>query len=163
MVCSNGLVVGDIVGKESIRHVNVNRDSVTGAIEHLFTQKDNVKARIDVMKSIPFDVGLAGHLVNEAVKLRVGADVIEENPTALDWIRRHYAVRVRRSADADTNFWSLYNVLQENLQLKFSYYDADSKPRVYKQVRNASVSFKFSEGLDDLFTNNIPELIKLAA
>lgn len=107
MVCSNGLIAGDVHNDLRIRHSgNVVDDVIEGSYRVL----DNIEAasqRIETYKSITLSPGEQSALADAAVQLRWG----DSAPI----YGSHQLLRARRYEDQQNDLWTTFNRLQENL------------------------------------------------
>lgn len=106
MVCSNGLIAGDVVNDVRVRH---SGNVVTDVIEGSFTVLENLKQleqRIDAYKAI------------ELAPLE--QQLFAENALQLRWdgappVKANQVVQPRRWEDKKTDLWTTFNRVQENL------------------------------------------------
>ena len=106
MVCSNGLIAGDINTDVRVRHSgNVVGDVIEGSFEVLHNLQE-IERRKESYKSIELLPKEQLILAEEAVKLRWGEE------SAIDPRRLLYASRV---ADMPNTLWNTFNRVQENL------------------------------------------------
>ncbi len=106
MVCSNGLIAGDICNDIRVRHSGNVIDDV---IEGSFRVLDNVEeigSRIETYKSIELKPQEATVFANAALALRWD----EKAPVEADRI-----LRARRWADNKSDLWTTFNRVQENM------------------------------------------------
>ena len=107
LVCSNGLIAGDVQNDIRIRHSgNVVDDVIEGSYRVL----DNIEAasqRIETYKSITLSPGEQSALADAAVQLRWG----DSAPI----YGSHQLLRARRYEDQQNDLWTTFNRLQENL------------------------------------------------
>ena len=114
MVCSNGLIAGDICDDIRIRHSgNVVQDVIEGSFRVL----DNIKMvgeRVDAYKSIELTRSEQLLLAEAATDVRWGSDPETGNSLApihnVDQI-----IQPRRWEDKKRDLWTTFNVIQENV------------------------------------------------
>lgn len=107
MVCSNGLIAGDVQNDIRIRHSGSVVDDV---IEGSYRVLDNLEAagqRIETYKSITLSPGEQEALATSAMQLRWGDDA--------PIYGSHQLLRARRYEDQKNDLWTSFNRLQENL------------------------------------------------
>jgi hypothetical protein len=106
MVCSNGLIAGDICNDIRVRHSGNVIDDV---IEGSFRVLDNVEeigSRIETYKAIELKPEEQSLFANAALQLRWD----EKAPVEADRI-----LRARRWQDNKTDLWTTFNRVQENM------------------------------------------------
>jgi len=106
MVCSNGLIAGDICNDIRVRHSGNVIDDV---IEGSFRVLDNVEeigSRIETYKAIELKPQEQALFANAALQLRWE----DKAPVEADRI-----LRARRFADNKTDLWTTFNRVQENM------------------------------------------------
>lgn len=114
MVCSNGLIAGDICNDVRVRHTGRVIEDV---IEGSFTVLDNLKAigeRVETYKGITLANEEQLAFADAAVELRWGSD--EATSTSLAPINNaSQIIRPMRSADRGNDLWTVFNRAQEHL------------------------------------------------
>ena len=106
-VCSNGLIAGDVCNDVRVRH---SGNVVDNVIEGSYTVLDNLReitSRIDDYRGTQLTPQQQLAFANAALALRYDEG---EAP-----IQAEQLVRPRRSADANRDLWSTFNVAQEHL------------------------------------------------
>lgn len=115
MVCSNGLIAGDICDDIRIRH---SGNIVDDVIEGSFRVLDNVKAvteRIDTYKATVLDVREQAAFCAAAAELKWGSD---DNGNSLAPVTGDSVLRLageNRWEDRGGDAWRVFNRVQENL------------------------------------------------
>lgn len=108
LVCSNGLIAGDITNDVKVNH---SGDVQSKVIEGAYRVLDNLKqaeARIDVYKGIELNNSEIEAFSNAAVQLRWPA---ENGPT----VYGYNVAKPNRIEDTGNDLWSVFNVTQENI------------------------------------------------
>lgn len=107
MVCSNGLIAGDVQNDIRIRHSgNVVDDVIEGSYRVL----DNIEIasqRIETYKSISLTPAEQEALATSAMHVRWGEDA--------PIYGSHQLIRARRYEDQKNDLWTTFNRVQENL------------------------------------------------
>lgn len=114
MVCSNGLIAGDICDDIRIRHSgNVVQDVIEGSFRVL----DNIKRvgeRVEGYRAISLSRPEQLLLAEAAAEIRWGSD--PETGNSLAPIHSFdQLTRPRRREDTKTDLWTTFNVIQENV------------------------------------------------
>jgi hypothetical protein len=107
MVCSNGLISGNVVNDVKVRHAGNIVDNV---IEGSYRVLENIEAleeRIDLYKSIQLEHPQQLALTKAATQLRWGDNAPEMVAESLNY--------ARRAEDASASLWATFNRAQENL------------------------------------------------
>lgn len=114
MVCSNGLIAGDICDDIRIRHSgNVVEDVIEGSFRVL----DNLKLvgeRVEEYKAIQLSQPEQTLLANAAAELRWGSDPETGNSLAPIY-SSDQMLRPRRHDDRKDDLWTVFNRIQENV------------------------------------------------
>ena len=112
-VCSNGLIAGDVCEDIRVRHSgNVVDDVLEGCIKVV----DNLgmaQDRIDTYRGTALTGAERYLLAESSAELRWGRD--ETGDLNMPITSVHDLLVPRRSADARSDLWSTFNVIQENL------------------------------------------------
>jgi hypothetical protein len=111
VVCSNGLIAGNIADDIRIRHSgNVVGDVIEGSYRVLDNLKE-IESRVDTYKAINLDVREQLALANAAIDLRWDRDEVSQKaPVQADSL-----LAVHRWDDRKADLWTTFNVIQENL------------------------------------------------
>ena len=108
LVCSNGLMVGNITFKTPrIRHVGYSVAKVQTALEYMQNHAGLVSNHVTAMQQTKLDDSAILQLAQDAIKLRGLADTTQVDLKQLVTVRRH--------ADLDNSLWNVYNRIQESL------------------------------------------------
>lgn len=115
LVCSNGLVVSDATVGMTKRHMG-DLKSIMEEAENVLSQGGKVIKQVVAMKAIKLTEAQRIHLAEEALRLRY----LEENratgkPAVNTTILPPQLLEPRRAADAGTDLWRTFNVIQENI------------------------------------------------
>lgn len=114
LVCSNGMVAGDICEDIRIRHSgNVVQDVIEGSFRVL----DNLKLvgeHVEQYKGIQVSAPEQLLLANAAVEIRWGSDPETGNSLAPIY-RNDQLLNVHRREDRGSDLWSIFNRIQENV------------------------------------------------
>ena len=106
LVCSNGLIAGDVCNDIRVRHSgNVVDDVIEGAVRVL-DNVEEIAGRIDTYKSITLAPQEQQVFANAALQLRWD----DKAPVEADQV-----LRTRRWADNKGDLWTVFNRVQENL------------------------------------------------
>lgn len=111
LVCSNGLIAGNIQDDIRIRH---SGNIVDDVIEGSFRVLDNIKEvadRVDTYKGVNLNQAEAYAFANAAIDLRWDRD--EESKQAP--VEPSSLLVTRRLADTKTDLWTVFNRVQENI------------------------------------------------
>lgn len=111
LVCSNGLIAGDICDDVRVRHTGNVIDNV---IEGSYRVLDNIEfanERIDTYKNLQLTKSEQLAFANAAIDLRWDRDAVTNQAP----VQAHNLLSVHRSADLNNDAWSVLNVVQENL------------------------------------------------
>lgn len=111
LVCSNGLIAGDITNDIRVTH---SGDVQGRVIEGAYRVLDNLKQageRIDIYKGIDLSVDEMYAFTSAASQLRWPDAATENGPK----VRTTDLLQARRSEDVGTDLWSVFNIVQENI------------------------------------------------
>lgn len=106
MVCSNGLVVGEDIYSTRFIHRNISFEAVNTAAINLAQMVPMIGEQVERMKERTLTLGEKSNFFTEAAQLRF--DTTKSPIAAL-------VGSPRRSEDANSSLWSVYNRAQENL------------------------------------------------
>jgi hypothetical protein len=122
VVCSNGLVVGEIFDKERIIHrVGDTFDrKITSLPQRIVALIDNIIARSEELQE------LTAHTLTEEQMIEVTASITMSRKAKKAAIEDIVFQVSRRADDYDNNVWSLFNIINENLR-KYSTRNAYTK------------------------------------
>lgn len=113
MVCSNGLIAGDICDDIRIRHTgNVVQDVIEGSFRVL----DNIKQvaeHVEAYRSIELTRPEQLLLANAAAEVRWGSD--DKGNSLAPIFRSDQLLGAHRVEDRKPDLWTTFNVIQENL------------------------------------------------
>jgi len=106
MVCSNGLIAGDVHNDVRVRHTgNVVNDVIEGSFEVL-QNLQQVTGSIDAMRAVELTDAEQRLLAAGAIELRWG----DESP-----VKPQQLITPRRYEDNKSDLWTTFNRIQENL------------------------------------------------
>ena len=106
MVCSNGLIAGDVHNDVRVRHTgNVVNDVIEGSFEVL-QNLQQVTGSIDAMRAVDLTEAEQRLLATSAIELRWG----DQSP-----IKPQQLIVPRRYEDNKSDLWTTFNRIQENL------------------------------------------------
>jgi hypothetical protein len=106
MVCSNGLIAGDVHNDVRVRHTgNVVNDVIEGSFEVL-QNLQQVTGSIDAMRAVDLTDAEQRLLAAGAIELRWG----DESP-----VKPQQLITPRRYEDNKSDLWTTFNRIQENL------------------------------------------------
>jgi hypothetical protein len=108
LVCSNGLVVGDTIAKESALHVGDQVANLLKVVMETVKKADNIFGAISDMSDAKIDRPGQIEFAAKAAALRFG-----ERPI-LD-VEPEMILMPRRREDAGDDMWRVFNRVQENL------------------------------------------------
>lgn len=104
LVCSNGLIVGDVFESVNLRHAGNILNEIDGAVEKIVAQINKLDNAIQKMKDTKLDNTKQVEFMAKAIKLRYpNHDLNDVN------------IPVLRPEDGEDNVFSLYNRVQETL------------------------------------------------
>lgn len=106
MVCSNGLIAGDVHNDVRVRHTgNVVNDVIEGSFEVL-QNLQQVTGSIDAMRAVELTEAEQRLLASSAIELRWG----DQSP-----VKPQQLIVPRRYEDNKSDLWTTFNRIQENL------------------------------------------------
>lgn len=106
MVCSNGLIAGDVHNDVRVRHTgNVVNDVIEGSFEVL-QNLQQVTGSIDAMRAVDLTEAEQRLLASSAIELRWG----DQSP-----VKPQQLIVPRRYEDNKSDLWTTFNRIQENL------------------------------------------------
>ena len=114
MVCSNGLVVGDGLFFNRITHVGDVDTKLSRALDESQTALDPVANSIRNWEGFTLTPIQAEELARRLINIRLPKDTEFRRILINDHAIKR-ALKVRRSADAKENFFTVFNRIQENL------------------------------------------------
>ena len=108
MVCSNGIIAGDVAADCRVRHTRTSHvvQDVTDAAFRVIDDLKNVGEHIEQFKAIPMTHAHQNLFADAALQLRYG----DEAP-----VQAQRLLNARRWVDNKTDLWTTFNVVQENL------------------------------------------------
>jgi len=106
MVCSNGLIAGDICNDIRVRHSGNVVDNVIEGAVRVLDNVEEIAGRIDTYKAITLAPQEQQVFANAALQLRWD----DKAPVEADQV-----LRTRRWADNKADLWTVFNRVQENL------------------------------------------------
>lgn len=108
IVCSNGLVVADeTFARISVKHVGFKKEDVIDASFKILSEVPKIEGAVDGMRSLQLTAGEQTIFAQAALTAKYG-----DEPTPVDASR---ILRARRHADVNSDLWSTFNRVQENL------------------------------------------------
>ena len=139
VVCSNGMVVGQSLGREEFRHVGDARDKAEQATEFAFANLQRVSQLVSRMEERKLVDDEIEQFARQALALRGGgADV---------WSLVH----TRRDEDVGDSLWQVFNRVQENgIKGGVSYRSERGRHMTTRPINEAGRDFKFNTQLWDL-------------
>lgn len=156
MVCSNGLIAGDFINDVSVRHTgNVVNNVIEGSYQVLRNIQHSAE-RIDAYKSIILSPTEAVQFAETALALRWDA---EEAPVIGSQL-----LRLNRYEDRESNLWTVFNRVQENLiQGGLRGRNANGRRTTTRAVRGVSEDVRLNRALwtlaDGLAMTKAPALL----
>lgn len=111
-VCQNGMVVGDIVEDQRVRHSGRIKDDVIECAYRVLDDLDKVTESREGMRSVALSNSEQRLLANAAMGLRFG--YTEQGQVAAP-ISEDRVLWARREEDRGDDLWKTFNRLQENL------------------------------------------------
>lgn len=106
MVCSNGLIAGDLFGDVRVRHSGKVVDDVIEGAVRILENTEQIASRVNTYKAITLDAQEQKIFANAALQLRW-----DEKPP-VDAVE---VLRPSRSSDAKPDLWRTFNRVQENI------------------------------------------------
>lgn len=111
LVCSNGLIAGNIQDDIRIRHTgNIIGDVIEGSYQVLDSLKE-ITERVDHYKGIELSAPEQLLLANAAIDLRWDRDEVTHQAP----VDASSLVRPRRTADVKPDLWTTFNRIQEHI------------------------------------------------
>lgn len=107
LVCSNGLIVGDTLASESVKHVGYNHGKIIDAQYRVLSNETKLIEQSKEMQAIELQPEERLALASAALALRY-----EEKDTKPEPIK---LLAPRRYADHKPDLWTTFNVIQENM------------------------------------------------
>ncbi len=143
LVCSNGLVAGEAFTKQKFIHMGNYQEDLIKAIRDSAETTKNIFDRIEGYKGIRLDHGVYLELAREGAALRYPENTIDIDPEVI--------LMPRRREDMQTDLWTTFNRIQENL-VRGGIPGIDTQGRVKQvsQLNNIEKSNKFNAALWDL-------------
>lgn len=117
LVCTNGMISGNIEDEIRFVHRKVNLDRINDGVMQMVGRAARLGDVVNRMKSRELAVPEQISFIEEAVKLRydapeTGADLSDVH----QWNRRLHAISsIRRYEDRGNDLWRVFNRVQENL------------------------------------------------
>jgi hypothetical protein len=117
LVCTNGMVSGNIQDEIRFVHRKINIDRINEGVMQIVNRAERLGDVVSRMKSRELTLPEQASFVEEAVKLRYNAP---ENGAPLEdvheWNNRRNSINaIRRYEDRGNNLWLTFNRVQENL------------------------------------------------
>ncbi len=109
LVCTNGLIVGDIFDSIKVPHKGNVKDMVIEGAYEVLNSFDSINNHVTAMKETRLTPAMAGAYAEAAITLRYDT---ETNPAP---ITPTQVLQPRRTADISPDLWSTFNRVQENL------------------------------------------------
>lgn len=142
-VCTNGLVVGDVMERQKFIHVGDYADELLKQIQESSKLSQRVFERISEYREIRLDEGLYLEMARKAVKLRFTDEAVDIDPKVV--------LMRRRKQDLDTDLYTTWNALQENLvKGGIPGIGANGKTQMLRPLTQIEKSNTFNRGLWDL-------------
>lgn len=110
LVCSNGMIVGDTVASESVRHIGFTQDKVIEASYKILESVPKIAGQVDTFQSIELSRDERLALAESALQVRYNTEENERAP-----IRADQLLLTRRHEDRAASLWNTFNVIQENI------------------------------------------------
>jgi hypothetical protein len=162
-ICSNGIVVGNSLAMESVRHIGYSEDKIINAQSKVLSLENETKLKIEAMKNTELILDQKMDLAKKAVELKF-PEVI--NP---DWSNltqgnkminfRDFLWR-RRQADLSSDLWTVFNVIQENLiQGGIPYITLDQNDRRRRNTTRAVKSLDENRRINTALWNTATQFI----
>lgn len=107
LVCSNGLIVGDTLASESVKHVGYNHDKIIDAQYRVLSNETKLIETSQAMQQIELTQPERLLLAESALQVRYASEDTKPEPIKL--------LSPRRYADQKTDLWTTFNVIQENM------------------------------------------------
>ena len=137
MVCSNGMVISqEDFGKIKLRHIGFEPKQVQEASRELIMNSSRIADKIGSWQNMEMTQRSQEDFFADATRLRwdnPSQDIIESVSTA------------RRSEDAGSDLWSIFNVAQENI-IRGGFVDSNTR-RQTREITNISRNVQLNENL----------------
>lgn len=154
LVCSNGLVVGNSMWIEKVRHFGNNAMIKLGqAVDNSGRLLPLVAEQIEVMKSTIVNQDIKREMAKKALLLR--SDKIILNDSNISQV-----LTMRRNEDTQQDLFTVYNVIQENIirgGLKFETLNNEGINNVVtmRKIRGISRDVELNKGLWNIASEQI--------
>lgn len=104
-ICTNGLLVGDVLQNQKFLHMGDYETELLAQIKEVGSTSSKVFDRVDELKALKLDPKAYKAMAAEAKVLRSPNSEVSED----------YLLMPRRREDTSKDLWTTWNVLQENL------------------------------------------------
>lgn len=104
MVCSNGLMAGNVVASDRITHIGDQARDILERIRQASKEAESLFGQIDKWSSIKLDREQSMTLATQAAEIRFPSGSF--SPSLL--------LQVRRQEDVSNDLWTVFNRIQEN-------------------------------------------------
>ena len=145
LVCENGMIAPFGAANETIkiRHDKINEDTKAG-IQRAIDAAPSLFGFADMCQGTNLSDGDVRQFAREAARLRFGLDPED----SVDDLMINGLTQVRRSADAPTDLWSVFNRVQENgTRGGFKVPDANNRLRRVRERRSIVADTDWNQGL----------------
>ena len=145
LVCENGMIAPFGAANETIRirHDRINEDT-QASIQRAIDAAPNLFGFADTCQGTNLSDLEVRQFAREAARLRFGLDPED----SVDDLMINGLTQVRRSADAPTDLWSVFNRVQENgTRGGFRIPDANNRLRRVRERRNIVADTDWNQGL----------------
>jgi hypothetical protein len=117
LVCTNGMVSGNIEDEIRFVHRKVNLDRINDGVMQMVGRAARLGDVVSRMKSRELTLPEQASFVEEAVKLRYNApEAGSDYSDQREWQHRlHSMNQLRRYEDRGSDLWRIFNRIQENL------------------------------------------------
>lgn len=134
MVCANGLMAGDTLSSQSVRHIGFNKDKVIEASYRILEDTPKLVESVNTMRNITLSDDEKTILAKSALDLRY--DALNPSP-----ITASQLLTKRRSSDYNNDLWTQFNLVQENMiKGGLRYYKRDDQGRMIARQRTREVT-----------------------
>lgn len=147
IACANGLIVGEsMLPSVSIMHTGYTDELVRDASDHMLEGTPRLLGGIKQFQDVPLSEQESRIFAESAAMIRWNNCQAEELPVKPDAL-----LAVRRSEDRESNLWSTFNVVQENLMK--GGYRMKPKPaadNTYKRYSRSALLGKKARRIDSI-------------
>lgn len=140
LVCSNGLVTGRAFGGFRAKHTNIDMDAFKKYLEGFYTMTENLVETVKRWKEVNLSDNERMDLAILGAEIRWGSEKSVNIPPA-------NLLAYHRNADAGTDLWTTFNVIQENLMK--GGFATNGKHKTARKIESAIKEWEVNQELWD--------------